>query len=101
MHFPCLCFFVSALFCYALAHTLAIDVSSLHVHGDEWHLTVLVATLHAPRLKSVEVLYQLRSTPSSKCTRPQENSLATGGCFERNTYRVTALGWLKKEDEQC
>ena len=36
---------------------------------------------------------QVRSTPSAKCT-PQENSLATGGCFERKTYRVTAIGWL-------
>ena len=44
-------------------------------------------------------MLQLRSTPSAKCT-PQENFLATGGCFERNTYRVTALGCgLKKEEE--
>ena len=50
------------------------------------------------RLKNTEVMLQLHSTPSAKCS-PQENSLATGGCFERNTYRVTALGWLKKEDD--
>ena len=29
----------------------------------------------------------------------QENFLATDGCFVRNTYRVTALAWLKKEEE--
>ena len=29
-----------------------------------------------------------------------ENSLATGGCFECNTYRVKALGWLKKEKKE-
>ena len=40
---------------------------------------------------------QLRLTPSAKCT-PQENFLAIGGCSERKTYRVTALGWLKKEE---
>ena len=27
---------------------------------------------------------------------PSENFLATCGCFERNTYHITALGWLKK-----
>ena len=29
-----------------------------------------------------------------------ENFLATGGCFECITYRVTALGCLKKEDDE-
>ena len=66
------------------------------MHRDEWRLTVLVHS--APRSKSAEVMSLSRSTPSSKCT-PQENSLATGGCFEHNTYRITALGWLKKEEE--
>ena len=28
-----------------------------------------------------------------------ENFLAIGGCFEYNTYRVAALGWLKKKEE--
>ena len=28
-----------------------------------------------------------------------ENFVTIGGCFERYTYCVTALGWLKKEDE--
>ena len=39
---------------------------------------------------------QLHSKQNAKAP-PQENSLATGGCFECNTYRITALGWLKKE----
>ena len=39
---------------------------------------------------------QLRSKESAKAP-PPENSLAGGGSFERNSYRVTALGWLKKE----
>ena len=42
---------------------------------------------------------QLRSTTSAKCI-PPANSLATCGCFERNTYRVTALGGLKKEEDE-
>ena len=37
-----------------------------------------------------------RSKQSSKWPLP-ENFLAIGGCFERYMYRVTTLGWLKKE----
>ena len=40
---------------------------------------------------------QLRSKQSAKAP-PPENSLATGGSFECNTFLVTALDWLKKED---
>ena len=80
----------------ATTHTLAVDASSAHVHRGEWCLTLLIH--FAARSKSAEVMSQLCSTASSKCI-PQENSLATGGCFKRNTYRVTALGWLKKEEE--
>ena len=29
-----------------------------------------------------------------------ENFLATGDFFEYNTYRVTALGWLKKKERK-
>ena len=29
-----------------------------------------------------------------------ENFLATGGFFERNTYRIMVLGWLKKEEDE-
>ena len=39
---------------------------------------------------------QLRSKQSAKAS-PPENSLATGGSFERSTFLVTALDWLKKE----
>ena len=34
-----------------------------------------------------------------KSTTP-ENSLATGGSFERNTFLFTALDWLKKEEDE-
>ena len=40
----------------------------------------------------------VRSKRSSKGTF-SENFLATGGFFERNTYRTMALGCLKKKDE--
>ena len=29
-----------------------------------------------------------------------DNFLTTGGCLKHNTYRITALGWPKKEGEQ-
>ena len=49
--------------------------------------------------KIAGVRSQLRSKRSSNGP-PSENFLATGGFFERNTYRVTALGWLKKKEER-
>ena len=73
------------------------DASSAHVHRQMASVILLVYTL-PPQSKSAEVMLQLNSTPSVECT-PKENFLATGCCFERNTYRVTALGWLKKEEE--
>ena len=76
-------------FLVSAAHALAV---SAHVHRGEYCASTL-----PPQSKSAEVMSQLRSTPSAKCTS-QENFLATGGCFEHNTYRVTALGWLKKEE---
>ena len=63
---------------------------------DKWRPTATVP----PQLKSAEITLPLRSKQSTKAPS-LENSLATGGCFECNTDRVTALGWLKKaEDEQ-
>ena len=42
---------------------------------------------------------KLHSKRSSKWSSP-ENFLHTGGCFERNTSRVQALGWLEKKEEE-
>ena len=42
---------------------------------------------------------QLRSKKSSNEPSP-ENFLTIGGYFEHYMYRVAALGWLKKEDEE-
>ena len=90
-------FLVSAFLLRATAHALVVDASSVHAHRDEWCLTVLVH--NASRSKSTEVKSQSRSITSSKCT-PQENSLAIGRCFKCNIYRITALGWLKKEEDE-
>ena len=49
--------------------------------------------------KQGELKSQLRSKQSANAP-PPKNSLATGGCFEYNTYHVAALGWLKKKKER-
>ena len=49
--------------------------------------------------KQGEIKSQLRSKQSAKAPLPK-NSLATGGCFERNTYLITALGWLKEKERK-
>ena len=47
-------------------------------------------------LKALE-LCRSYAQNNAKKYHPQENFVATGGCFEHNTYRVTALGLLKKK----
>ena len=60
---------------------------------DKWRPTATVP--HNRKALKLHRRYAQNKAP------PPENSLATGGCFECNTDRVTALGWLKKaEDEQ-
>ena len=53
----------------------------------------------APQLKSTGVMLQLRSKRSTKAP-PPDNFLATGGSFEHNTFPITALDWLKKEEDE-
>ena len=87
-------FLVSSLFLlHNAAHTLA---SSAHVHRQNGVQQLMHS---APRSKSTGFMLQLRSKQSAKAP-PPENSLATGGSFERNTFLVMALDWLKKEDER-
>ena len=63
---------------------------------DEWRPTASPLS-GLPRKKAQEVYKsQLRSKRSSNGPSP-ENFLAISGYFERNTYRVMALRWLKKE----
>ena len=76
------------------AHALVVDVSSVQMH-----LQMTSNSYCAQQLKSAEVTSPLRSKQSTKAP-PLENSLATGGCLECNTDRVTALGWLKKEENE-
>ena len=66
----------------------------LTYHNTKWRPTASLLK-SAPR-KSAGVKSELRSKLSTKAPS-QEDSLATGGSFKRNTYRVTALDWLKKE----
>ena len=42
---------------------------------------------------------QLCSRQSSNVPSP-DNFMTIGGCFECYTYRVTALGWLKKNERK-
>ena len=75
------------------AHALAVDASSAHVHRQNG---VQQLTHSAPTIEKrwSYVAVMLKTNPKAPCP---ENSLATGGCFERNTYRITAPSWLKKE----
>ena len=65
------------------AHALAVAVSSAHVHRQKWRPTAVHDR------KTLELLSYVAVTLKTKrkSTTP-ENSLATGGCFECNTYRV-------------
>ena len=76
-------FFVSALFCYAPPPT---------------HLRLIRHPRTYTMTTALKLCCSYAQTPSAKCT-PPDNFLTTGGCFECNTYRITALGWLNKEEE--
>ena len=60
---------------------------------SKWHPT---ASTLCPTIKKCWSYVTVMLKTKRKCTTP-ENFLATGGCFERITYCVTALRWLKKE----
>ena len=64
---------------------------------DEWHPTAsTLCPLSLPRNKAQA---ELHSKQSSNAPSP-ENFLTIGGYFKRCTYHVTALSWLKKEEER-
>ena len=75
------------------AHALAVDSSSSHMHRQN---CVQQLAHSAPTIEKRWHYVAVTLKTKHKSTTP-ENSLATGGCFERNTYRVTALGWLKED----
>ena len=76
---------------------IAFDESSAHVHRQDGVQQLIHS---APwTIESAGVMSQLRSKQSAKAP-PPENSLATGGSFECNTFLVTALDRLKKETEK-
>ena len=65
-----------------------------HACTDEWCTTVVhSAPLSLSRKKSVAVMLKMKL----KRTLFRKYFLATGDFFECNTYRVTALGCLKKK----
>ena len=58
---------------------------------NKWCLTASTLPSQSSPQNSMGVKLQLCSKQSLKCTF-LENFLATGGCFQCNTYHVTALG---------
>ena len=59
---------------------------------DEWHPTAsTLCPLGLPRRKALVVSLSYAQNKAQKYHLAPENSLATGGSFERNTYLVTAL----------
>ena len=77
------------------AHALAVDVSSAHMHWQNGVQQLVHSVLTIEKRWSY-VAVNLCSKQSAKPPSP-ENSLATGGCFECNTFLVMVLDWLKKE----
>ena len=80
------------------AHVIAVDESSAHVMCiDESGrpTTSILCPLSLP-CKEVQAVSPSYAQSKAKKTS-QENFMAIGGCFERYTFRVMALGWLKKE----
>ena len=58
-----------------------------------------VQQLQSSQQKSTGAKSQSCSKRSSNLPS-QENFLAFGGCLECETYCITALGWLKKEEDE-
>ena len=98
----CFCSFLINFFnllCGA-APALVVDASSSHVCTDEWHPTVsMLCPLSLPCKKSASGKSQLRWKQSSNGPSPK-NFMTIGGCFKCYMYRVMALDWLKKEEDE-
>ena len=75
---------------HGAAHTFAVDASSMHMHQQNG----IQQLIHSAPTIEKRWSYVVVTLTKAPCP---ENSLATGGYFEHNTYHVTALGWLKKE----
>ena len=78
-------------FCYVVQPTHLWLMHHLHKCTNKWRPTAnKLYPMIEKRWSYVTVMLKTKH-------KKTQNSLATGGCFECNTYRITALGWLKKE----
>ena len=91
------------LFCYVVPPThlqffnCVTDTSFYSMCADKMVSKQLVQS--APRSKKRWSYVTVTLKTKCKSTTP-ENSLASGGSFERNTFLVTVLDWLKKEKKK-
>ena len=86
------------LLCSA-AHIIVVDALSVHVCWQMASNNQYALPPQSSLQKSTSGKSQLHSKQSSKGPSP-ENFMTIGGCFKCNTYRVTALGWLKKKERK-
>ena len=87
------------LLCLLLTH-LQLMCHPSHVCTDEWLPTAsTLCPLSLSHKKSVGGKFQLCSMQNSNGPS-SENFVTIGGCFERYTYHITALGWLKKKEKK-
>ena len=67
---------------------------------DKWRPTTsTLCPLNLPH-KKAQVSPSYAQSKAQKDLRSPENFVTIGGCFERYTYHVTALGWLKKKERK-
>ena len=89
-------FLVFAPFCYVVLPTHLQLMHHPSTCTDEWHPTA--NTLCPHDRKALEICHSYVQNKAQK-HHPQRIPWLLVG-FERNTYRVTVLGWLKKEDDE-
>ena len=83
------------------AHALTVDASSSHMCTDKWlptASTLCPSVFPAKKAQAVSPSYAQSKAHMNHLQA--ENFVTIGGCFECYTYHVTALGWLKKEEER-
>ena len=81
-------------------HVIAVYASSAHVH---WRMASMQRPVHSAPLVFPAKIHrsEIAITLKTKLEdTSSENFLATGDFFEYNTYRVTALGCLKKKEDK-
>ena len=81
------------------AHAIAVDASSVYMCIDEWRPTAsMLSPFSLSHKKSQEWGC---GYPQNKAQMDHLQRISPAGCFfERNTYHVTTLGWLKKKERR-